>query len=338
MSSIQLEGVTKAFGGHEVIRSIDLSIDDGDLVVFLGPSGCGKSTLLRLIAGLEDVSAGRILIDGIDVTETAPAKRGVAMVFQSYALYPHLTVAANIGFPLKMAGLEKSAIDRRTREVAATLGLTDYLTRKPSALSGGQRQRVGIGRALVRNPKAFLFDEPLSNLDASMRAGMRLEIRRLQQSLGATTVYVTHDQVEAMTMADKIVVLLDGAIRQVGTPLEIYRRPADRFVATFVGSPKMNIVEGRLAADLGAAAIGVRAEDIRVDVDGPWSGQVISVEHLGSDTFVHVAIAEDNVICVRVGADAAFFSGDPIALSPTPEAVHRFDVDGLAIRDAAISA
>lgn len=332
MSTIELAGVIKAFGDQEVIRSIDLTIPQGELVVLLGPSGCGKSTLLRLIAGLEDVTGGRILIDGRDVTRTAPARRGLAMVFQSYALYPHMTVAANIGFPLKMAGLSKAEIARRVGEVATTLGLTPYLSRKPSALSGGQRQRVGIGRALVREPVAFLFDEPLSNLDAAMRASMRLEIRRLQQSLGTTAVYVTHDQVEAMTMADRIVVLLDGAVKQVGTPLELYRQPADRFVATFVGSPKMNILEGKLAADHGAAVIGVRAEDIRLASDGPWKGEVVSVEHLGSDTFVYVAIADGTVVCARTAADFDRAPGASVGLSPAPERLHRFGSDGRVMR------
>ena len=335
MSSIELVGVSKAFGDHPVIRSVDLTIPQGELVVFLGPSGCGKSTLLRLIAGLEDVTGGRILIDGRDVTHAAPAQRGLAMVFQSYALYPHLSVAANIGFPLKMAGLPKAEIDRRVSEVAQTLGLTQYLARRPSALSGGQRQRVGIGRALVREPVAFLFDEPLSNLDAAMRASMRLEIRRLQQSLGATAVYVTHDQVEAMTMADKIVVLLDGQVKQVGTPLDLYRAPADRFVATFVGSPKMNIVEGRIAAAHDAAAVGVRAEDLRIAADGAWTGEIVSVEHLGSDTFVHAAIDDGAIVCARAAADIDLAPGATIGLSPAPGRLHRFDAEGRAIRNSA---
>ena len=335
MSSIELVGVEKAFGGHQVIRSVDLTIPEGELVVFLGPSGCGKSTLLRLIAGLEDVSAGRILIDGRDVTHMAPAQRGLAMVFQSYALYPHLSVAANIGFPLKMAGMARAEIDRRVGEVAQTLGLTPYLARKPSALSGGQRQRVGIGRALVREPVAFLFDEPLSNLDAAMRASMRLEIRRLQQSLGATAVYVTHDQVEAMTMADRIVVLLDGQVKQVGAPLDLYHRPADRFVATFVGSPKMNIVEGRIAADHGTAAVGVRAEDLRIAADGVWAGKVVSVENLGSDTFVHAALDDATIVCARATADIDLAPGARVGLSPAPGRLHRFDSKGRAIRDPA---
>ena len=333
MSTIELFRVSKAFDDHQVIRSLDLTIPEGELVVFLGPSGCGKSTLLRLIAGLENVTSGQILIDGEDVTHTAPAQRGLAMVFQSYALYPHLTVAANIGFPLKMAGLAKLEIDRRVGAVAETLGLAPYLTRKPSALSGGQRQRVGICRALVRDPVAFLFDEPLSNLDAAMRASMRLEIRRLQQSLGATAIYVTHDQIEAMTMADRIVVLLDGQVKQIGTPLDLYRRPADRFVATFVGSPQMNILEGRLAAECGATAIGVRAEDLKLADDGSWRGQVVSVEHLGSDTFVRVAIEAATIVCARADADIDLVPGTVVGLSPVPERLHRFDGKGRAIRD-----
>ncbi|MHC2620687.1 multiple sugar transport system ATP-binding protein [Bradyrhizobium huanghuaihaiense] len=251
MGQITLQGVQKSFGPVHIIKGADLDIADGSFVVFVGPSGCGKTTLLRLIAGLEDVSGGKILIDGKNVVDTPPAKRGLSMVFQSYALYPHMSVRGNIGFGLKMAGLAKDEINRKVEAAAATLNLSPYLDRKPRELSGGQRQRVAIGRAIVREPKAFLFDEPLSNLDAALRVQMRIEVTRLQKQLGTTAIYVTHDQVEAMTMADKIVVLNGGKIEQYGSPLELYERPANLFVAGFIGSPKMNFVTGELALQKG---------------------------------------------------------------------------------------
>src|SRR3954468_8446045 len=258
MGSIQLQHVNKSFGAHAVIPDASLEIRDGEFVVFVGPSGCGKSTLLRLIAGLEDTTSGQILLDGQDMTAEAPAKRQLAMVFQSYALYPHMTVAQNIGFPLKMAGMDKAAIAAKVEDAARVLNLTNYLDRRPRNLSGGQRQRVAIGRAIVREPKAFLFDEPLSNLAAGLRVQMRIEVTRLQKQLGTTAIYVTHDQVEAMTMADKIVVLNGGKIEQYGSPLELYEKPANLFVAGFIGSPKMNFVTGEHALQKGAATIGVR--------------------------------------------------------------------------------
>ncbi|MEZ5826326.1 MAG: ABC transporter ATP-binding protein, partial [Geminicoccaceae bacterium] len=289
MGSIRLEQVNKAFGNVTVIPSVDLDIQDGEFVVFVGPSGCGKSTLLRLIAGLEDTTGGRILIDGEDATSTPPAKRRLAMVFQSYALYPHMTVRKNIAFPLKMAGMDQAEQNRRIEQAAAVLNLTDYLDRRPGQLSGGQRQRVAIGRAIVREPAAFLFDEPLSNLDAALRVGMRLEISELHERLKTTMIYVTHDQVEAMTMADKIVVLRAGNIEQVGSPLELYRNPRNLFVAGFIGSPKMNFIEGTEAGKHGAHTIGIRPEHIAVSADqGDWNGIVNVSEHLGSDTFFHV--------------------------------------------------
>src|ERR1700747_3012113 len=246
MGQITLQGVQKSFGPVHIIKGADLDIADGSFVVFVGPSGCGKTTLLRLIAGLEDVTGGSILIDGKNVVDVPPAKRGLSMVFQSYALYPHMSVRGNIAFGLKMAGLPKSEINKKVEAAAATLNLTSYLERKPRELSGGQRQRVAIGRAIVREPKAFLFDEPLSNLDAALRVQMRLEIARVQKSLATTTVYVTHDQVEAMTLADKIVVLNAGRIEQVGTPLELYASPANIFVAGFIGSPTVDLLSGGL--------------------------------------------------------------------------------------------
>ena len=244
MGQITLQEVRKSFGPVNIIKDANLDIEDGSFVVFVGPSGCGKTTLLRLIAGLEDVTGGQILIDGKNVVDVPPAKRGLSMVFQSYALYPHMSVRGNIAFGLKMAGLPRPEIDRKVEAAAATLNLTPYLERKPRDLSGGQRQRVAIGRAIVREPKAFLFDEPLSNLDAALRVQMRMEVTKLQKQLGTTAVYVTHDQVEAMTMADKIVVLNAGNIEQYGSPLELYERPANLFVAGFIGSPKMNFVSG----------------------------------------------------------------------------------------------
>src|SRR5664279_2248753 len=263
MGSIQLKDVRKAFGAVSIINGVNLNIENGEFAVFVGPSGCGKSTLLRLIAGLEDVTSGQVLIDAKDMTSVGPAQRGLAMVFQSYALYPHMSVRGNIAFALKMAGQSASMIDQKVRKAAATLNLTDYLDRKPRQLSGGQRQRVAIGRAIVREPKAFLFDEPLSNLDAALRVQMRLEITQLHQALKTTMIYVTHDQVEAMTMADKIVVLNAGRIEQVGAPLDLYNHPANLFVAVFIGSPPMNLIEPPDGKS-GAPTIGVRPEDVEV--------------------------------------------------------------------------
>nr|WP_272213486.1 ABC transporter ATP-binding protein [Marinicella sp. W31]MDC2879443.1 ABC transporter ATP-binding protein [Marinicella sp. W31] len=331
MGSIRLENVSKHFGEHAVIPSIDLEINDGEFVVFVGPSGCGKSTLLRLIAGLEDVTGGRILIDGDDATAKPPAKRGLAMVFQSYALYPHMSVRSNIGFPLKMANLDKAEIDRKVNDAAAILNLTDYLERKPRALSGGQRQRVAIGRAIVRSPECFLFDEPLSNLDAALRVNMRLEISELHQQLGATSIYVTHDQVEAMTMADKIVVLRAGNIEQVGSPLELYRSPANLFVAGFIGSPKMNFIDGKAAEEFGAHTIGIRPEHVALSTEsGKWMGKVAVSEHLGSDTFLHVDVPELGHITTRTDGEFPVRHGDTVFISPDPERLYRFNADGLA--------
>src|SRR5271170_3411950 len=244
MGSIQLKDVRKAFGAVSIINGVDLNIENGEFAVFEGPSGCGKSTLLRLIAGLEDVTSGQVLIDAKDMTNVGPAQRGLAMVFQSYALYPHMSVRGNIAFALKMAGQSADVIDQKVRKAASTLNLTDYLDRKPRQLSGGQRQRVAVGRAIVREPKAFLFDEPLSNLDAALRVQMRIEIGELHEALKTTMIYVTHDQVEAMTMADKIVVLDRGSVAQVGSPLELYNRPNGLFVAGFIGSLPMNFFKG----------------------------------------------------------------------------------------------
>ncbi|MEM6941905.1 MAG: ABC transporter ATP-binding protein [Pseudomonadota bacterium] len=333
MGRIDLERVTKSFGETQVIPPLDLTIEDGEFAVFVGPSGCGKSTLLRLIAGLEETTSGRVSIDGTDVTQVPPSKRGLAMVFQTYALYPHMSVRKNIAFPMRMAGLSEAEQDKRVMAAAESLNLIDYLDRKPGQLSGGQRQRVAIGRAIVRDPKAFLFDEPLSNLDAALRVGMRIEITEMHARMGTTMIYVTHDQVEAMTMADKIVVLQAGAIEQVGSPLELYRKPRNLFVAGFIGSPKMNLIGGSQAAEHGATTIGIRPEHIDVVAgSGTWSGTVGVAEHLGSDTFFHVHdTGLTDILTVRAVGDVALTHGDTIHLSPRMEELHRFDDQGLRI-------
>jgi ABC-type sugar transport systems, ATPase components len=331
MGSITLEHVNKSFGEVQVIPDISLDIRDGEFVVFVGPSGCGKSTLLRLIAGLEDSTGGRILLDGEDVTKSPPARRGLAMVFQSYALYPHMSVRDNIAFPLKMAKTPQHIIDQKVDYAARTLNLSSYLDRRPRALSGGQRQRVAIGRAIVREPKAFLFDEPLSNLDAALRVNMRLEITELHQQLKTTMIYVTHDQVEAMTMADRIVVLNAGNVEQFGSPLELYKKPANRFVAGFIGSPRMNFVDGAEAAKHDAHSIGVRPEHFAISTtEGAWKGVVGVAEQLGSDTFLHVQ-SDLGLLTVRTDGDQTFRHGDDVWLTPDPDRIYRFDAAGLAI-------
>ncbi|MEL6586609.1 MAG: ABC transporter ATP-binding protein [Pseudomonadota bacterium] len=333
MGQITLHQVTKSFGDTQVIPPLNLTIEDGEFAVFVGPSGCGKSTLLRLIAGLEDITSGHIEIDGNDATDIPPAKRGLAMVFQSYALYPHMSVRKNIAFPMRMAGLDKAEQNRRIDAAAKALNLTDYLDRRPGQLSGGQRQRVAIGRAIVREPAAFLFDEPLSNLDAALRVGMRMEISELHTKLATTMIYVTHDQVEAMTMADKIVVLRAGNIEQVGSPLDLYKSPRNLFVAGFIGSPRMNFIEGAEAAKHDAHTVGIRPEHIAVsETDGEWSGVVGVSEHLGSDTFFHIhdtGLAD--TITVRADGEVGFRHGDRIHLTPRSDVIHRFGADGLRI-------
>ena len=333
MGHITLDKVTKSFGDVEVIPPLDLTIEDGEFAVFVGPSGCGKSTLLRMIAGLEDLTSGSISIDGEDATNVPPSKRGLAMVFQSYALYPHMTVRKNIAFPMRMAKMDKAEQDRRIEQAASALNLTDYLDRKPGQLSGGQRQRVAIGRAIVRDPSAFLFDEPLSNLDAALRVGMRLEISEMHERMKTTMIYVTHDQVEAMTMADKIVVLQAGYIEQVGSPLELYHKPHNKFVAGFIGSPKMNLIEGAEAAKHNAHTIGIRPEHTNVSTtDGLWEGRVGVAEHLGSDTFIHVhETGLGDMITVRITGDIAVKHGDTIYLSPQMDQLHKFDAEGLRV-------
>jgi multiple sugar transport system ATP-binding protein len=334
VTSIQLRQVSKHFGNTEIIPPLDLEIGDGEFVVFVGPSGCGKSTLLRLIAGLEDVSSGQILIDQEDVTTTSAARRGLAMVFQSYALYPHMSVRRNIAFPLKMAGLDQAEIDRKVEQAARTLNLTDHLDRKPGQLSGGQRQRVAIGRAIVREPRGFLFDEPLSNLDAALRVNMRIELTELHQQLGTTMVYVTHDQVEAMTMADRIFVLQSGRVEQAGSPMELYNKPRNTFVAGFIGSPKMNLLVGSAAGQFGAATLGVRPEDLVVSTtEGRWQGTVGVCEQLGPESilYVHVGQLAAEPITVRVRGADQFRHGDPIYMTPVEDKLHRFDAAGSRI-------
>ena len=352
MGSITLRNVSKSFGSTVVIPDIDLDIAHNEFVVFVGPSGCGKSTLLRLIAGLEDTSGGTIEIDGQNVTAAAPAKRGLAMVFQSYALYPHMTVYNNIAFPLKMAGQDKGAIDKKVRDAARVLNLTDYLERRPGQLSGGQRQRVAIGRAIVREPIIFLFDEPLSNLDAELRLQMRVEISNLHAQLGNTMIYVTHDQVEAMTMADRIVVLRGGRIEQVGRPLDLYNAPANKFVAGFIGAPQMNFLAGRLdgrvlrlecgmVRDVPVATpgtgetvtLGVRPEAIGVSLDGHGDEQVKvqNYEQLGAITYIYATFANGERLTVQLARQIPLKRGQTIGVTFNTENFHIFGPDETAL-------
>ncbi|WP_276755105.1 ABC transporter ATP-binding protein [Pseudoalteromonas marina] len=333
MGSITLKQVTKNFDDVNVIKPLDLEIKDGEFIVFVGPSGCGKSTLLRMIAGLEDTTSGNIEIDGQDATHTPPAKRGLAMVFQSYALYPHMSVRNNIAFPLKRAKVSAAEIETKIANAAKILNLTDYLDRKPGQLSGGQRQRVAIGRAIVRQPSAFLFDEPLSNLDASLRVNMRLEISDLHKSLATTMIYVTHDQVEAMTMADRIAVFNGGIIEQVGTPLELYQHPVNKFVAGFIGSPKMNFIDVPNGDTNGASSLGVRPEHFIISQDtGTWSGKVGVIEHLGSESFLHVTLTNGSTVTVKADGDCSLQYGDSVFLTAQENKVHRFDKNGVTIK------
>ncbi|RUW26884.1 ABC transporter ATP-binding protein [Mesorhizobium sp. M4B.F.Ca.ET.215.01.1.1] len=332
MGSLNIENVKKAFGPVEVLKGIDLEVNDGEFVVFVGPSGCGKSTLLRVIAGLEDSTSGRVVIDGQDVSVTPPAKRGIAMVFQTYALYPHLTVKNNMGLGLKQAGTPAAEIDRRIGIASSMLSLEPYLERRPAELSGGQRQRVAIGRAVVREPKLFLFDEPLSNLDAALRVNTRLEIAQLHRRLKATMIYVTHDQVEAMTLADKIVVLNAGRIEQIGGPMELYNSPANEFVAGFIGSPKMNFIDG---AKLGETAktVGVRPEHLTVDTtSGAWKGTVVHAEHLGADTNLYLDCEKAGLLTVRIFGVYNAEPGSTLYATPDPAKTYRFGADGRVIK------
>ncbi len=349
MASVTLTSVRKSFGPIKVIAEVDLAIADGELIVFVGPSGCGKSTLLRLIAGLAPVSSGEIAIDGEVMTEVPASKRGIAIVFQSYALYPHMNVARNIGFALETAGLARREIRAKVEQVASMLKISHLLDRKPRELSGGQRQRVAIGRALVRQPKLFLFDEPLSNLDTDLRAEMRIEIARLHDELGTTMIYVTHDQTEAMTLADRIVVLNAGRIEQVGTPQALYATPANRFVAGFIGSPRMNFLPVNAASDgngwlltaaaalslqVGASAtppalIGVRPEALSIVASGEPSrviGQLIRVEDLGYENLAHVRLPDDVIWTARLSAAMPHLvRGDAVGLTWLDSALYLFD-------------
>jgi multiple sugar transport system ATP-binding protein len=332
VGSLKLQGVRKSFGNFEAIKGVDLDISDGEFVVFVGPSGCGKSTLLRVIAGLEEHTAGHVLIDDRVVDVVPPAKRGIAMVFQTYALYPHLTVRGNMELGLKQEGTPRPVIDSRVAEAARMLALEPLLDRRPSEMSGGQRQRVAIGRAVVRKPRLFLFDEPLSNLDAGLRVNTRLEIARLRRLLKATIVYVTHDQVEAMTLADRIVVMNQGQIEQVGSPLELYRRPANLFVAGFIGSPKMNFVQGPEAETLEAHTVGIRPEHLDVSLEvGHWRGEVAHIEHLGTDTYLYVDVPKIGTLTVRLDGEADYPLASSIFLTPRRTHLHRFDANGQRI-------
>jgi multiple sugar transport system ATP-binding protein len=358
MATIELRNVKKSFGSQQIIRGVDLQIADREFVAFVGPSGSGKSTLLRMIAGLEEVSEGALLIDGIPVEHVPPAKRGLAMVFQSYALYPHMTVAENMGFNLRLAGVPKSERDEKVRVVARVLEMEALLQRKPRQLSGGQMQRVAIGRAMTRQPKAFLLDEPLSNLDAGLQAQMRLELVRLHQELKTTMIYVTHDQLEAMTMADRIVVLNQGRIEQSGTPLELYHHPATMFVAGFIGAPKMNFLDATVASvtptevtlSLSAGGslavpvpqgkvtegenvtLGVRPEDVVIAPYGEFAGQVEIVEHLGAWVFLHVKIGSGTKLVAVAPGDCQSKAGDCLTLGVLRQRVHLFDDSGNAIK------
>ena len=332
MGSLVIENVKKAFGPVEVLKGINLEVTDGEFVVFVGPSGCGKSTLLRVIAGLEDSTSGRVVIDGADVSATPPAKRGIAMVFQTYALYPHLNVRNNMSLGLKQAGAPAELIDKRVAASSQMLSLEPYLERRPAELSGGQRQRVAIGRALVRDPKLFLFDEPLSNLDAALRVNTRLEIAKLHHELKATMVYVTHDQVEAMTLADKIVVLNEGRIEQIGAPMQLYNSPANEFVAGFIGSPKMNFIDGARLGET-AKTIGVRPEHLTVDPkSGSWKGTVVHAEHLGADTNLYLDCEKAGLITVRIFGVYDAEPGATLYATPEPGKTYRFGADGKTIK------
>ena len=334
MANIQLRNVRKAFGAVEVIKGIDLDIRSGEFMVFVGPSGCGKSTLLRLVAGLEDITSGELAFDGKVVNGLAPSKRGIAMVFQSYALYPHMTVFENMAFGLTLEKSGKEEIRARVEQAAELLQITPYLARLPKQLSGGQRQRVAIGRAIVRDPKVFLFDEPLSNLDAALRVATRIEIAKLHESMhNVTMIYVTHDQVEAMTLADRICVLRDGIVEQVGTPMELYEKPDSIFVAGFIGSPKMNFISGPLAEPFGAHTVGVRGEHLVIKPsDGVWNGTVIHTENLGADSYVYLEMGTEEPVVVRLDGSNSYHSGDVVHISPMDDRIHRFDAAGKPIR------
>lgn len=349
MATLETRSVKKSFGKIEVIHSVDLQVEDGEFVVFVGPSGCGKSTLLRLVAGLETVTAGQILIGGKRIDQLPPKDRGIAMVFQSYALYPHKSVRGNLGFALKHAGVDSAAIEQRVNAAAETLELQPLMDRLPRQLSGGQRQRVAIGRAIVREPEVFLFDEPLSNLDAALRVHMRVEILKLHQRLASTMIYVTHDQVEAMTLADRIVVFREGSIEQIGSPRTLYRNPANTFVAGFIGSPSMNFLNLTVADNQVTAAaiplpfpnpsddqtaphtVGIRPEHLYLDDNGPFVGEVSVFEHLGGESFAHVVLPDQQMLIAKLTGESSFRPGDTCRLAANPANYHWFGQDGSAL-------
>ncbi len=334
MTALTLSNVCKSFGKVEVLKDINLMVEDGEFVVFVGPSGCGKSTLLRVIAGLEDATGGTVDIGGRVVNDVPPAKRGIAMVFQSYALYPHLSVRGNMALGLKQEGQPKAEIAARIAEASRMLSLDDYLERYPSELSGGQRQRVAIGRAIVREPKLFLFDEPLSNLDAALRMNTRIEIANLHRALSASMIYVTHDQIEAMTLADKIVVLNDGRIEQVGSPMELYNDPANRFVAGFLGAPAMNFLPAERVGGQAGQSVGIRPEQLRIVDGGRFGGTVSHVEKLGGDTNVLID-AGDGLITVRKFGQFDIAPGVTVGLDFDDADSFLFDGDGQRVRKMA---
>ena len=343
MATVEFDNVKKRFGATKVIHGISMDVADGEFIVIVGPSGCGKSTLLRMVAGLESVSEGEIRIDGARVNEKEPMDRDIAMVFQNYALYPHMSVRQNMAYSLKIAGKAKSEIDRRVADAARLLQLEPYLDRKPRELSGGQRQRVAMGRAIVREPAVFLFDEPLSNLDAKLRVQMRLEIKHLQARLGVTSLYVTHDQVEAMTMADRMIVMNAGVAEQIGSPLDVYERPQTLFAAQFIGSPSMNVVEGHISggrvtlgdgatlacasAHEGDVMVGVRPEHLTADADGPITLTVSAAEPLGANTLLHGFLGETKTVFTASlpGVHLQSRSAETVRLSASPENIHLFD-------------
>jgi multiple sugar transport system ATP-binding protein len=362
MADITMRHLRKSFGRVDVIKGVDLDIANKEFVVFVGPSGCGKSTLLRLVAGLEDITSGTLMFDGEEVNDLPPAERGIAMVFQSYALYPHMSVYENMAFGLKLAKLGKQGIDDRVRQAARILQIEHLLDRKPKQLSGGQRQRVAIGRAIVRDPRVFLFDEPLSNLDAALRVQMRIEIAKLHHALDATMIYVTHDQVEAMTLADRIVVLNAGVVEQFGSPLELYHHPQNLFVAGFIGSPRMNLLEGEIAggtdnalsvrladgstvlAPLGRdgaragekVTLGMRPEHLLEGGggDSELKGQVVAVEHLGGETYIYLERGGDEPLVVKAGGDSKARVDEVLPVGVPAGACYLFDSDGQALTRA----
>lgn len=351
MGKVSLRGIRKSYGPVDVIKGVDLEVADGEFIVFVGPSGCGKSTTLRMIAGLESVTAGELLIDGVRANDVRPADRGAAMVFQSYALYPHMTVAENMGFALKMAGVDKAKREQQVKQTAEVLRITELLNRFPKELSGGQRQRVAIGRAIVRQPKVFLFDEPLSNLDAALRVNMRIELSRLHEELGTTMIYVTHDQVEAMTLGDRIAVFNKGIVEQLGAPMELYNRPVNEFVATFIGAPRINLIPrpaatgaatahqalwDAMAKDAPASAqrIGLRPEHLHlVPAAQGIAADVVLAEHLGDSSIIHVRVdGMEDLLNAKVGTEHnQVEAGQAVGLAPDAAWALRFGADGRLI-------